>query len=134
MKTILSVVAVGLLFAGVASAADDYNLVCKSTYDVVDGEENLTVKGPTLVAPFIKNPIDGDSAQGSKEKTKRGPGYTASYNGRSGKAVISVTTASGIVASAVGIVSTEIESQLKLVLDKDTSMTVACTIQKNKAQ
>ncbi len=130
MKNLLSVLVLGLSLTAVANAADpEYNLVCKSTYDVVTAEDSMSVKGPSLTAPII-----AAAASGTKDKTRWGVGYSASYTGQTGKVTIQVATERGVVGKTIALVTAEMEAQLTMTLDspassKDqTTLNVVCML------
>ncbi|MBI3557899.1 MAG: hypothetical protein HY074_16680 [Deltaproteobacteria bacterium] len=139
MKNILSVLVLGLCLTAVAKAADpapEYNLVCKSAYDVVSGEDQMSVRGPTLTALIAADATNGTMASGTKDKTRWGVGYSAMYTSRTGKVTISITTERGVTAKTVSMISNEVEAAISVSLDspsssKDqTTLSVTCTIVK----
>jgi len=128
MKTLLSVTALGLMLGASAFAADEFQLQCKSSYDVNNAEDSMTVKGPTLLAPYVADTNGGSQAGGTKNGTHWGVGYSAAYSSRTAKVTISVTNAQGVNVSSIGMISTEQESELQMQLDAQTRIHVVCTI------
>lgn len=124
MKNIISVLALGLCLTAVAKAdaAPEYNLVCKSTYDVTTADDQMSVKGPTLTAPIVAG-----VASDSKDKTRWGVGYSAAYSSQTGKVTITITTARGI-AKSIALVSTEMDAQLSSTLDTASSSKDSTTL------
>ena len=133
MKKIMSVLALGLCVSAVAKSdtPPEYNLVCKSTYDVQTADDSMSVKGPTLTSPIV-----AALASGTKEKTRWGVGYSAAYTGQTGKVTISITTERGTSAKTIALISSEMDAQLSMSLDspsssKDqTTLNVVCTMVK----
>ena len=124
MKNIISVLALGLCLTAVAKAdaAPEYNLVCKSTYDVSNADDQMSVKGPTLTAPIVAG-----VATDSKEKTRWGVGYSASYASQTGKVTITIATARG-TSKVIALISTEMDAQLSSTLDTSSSSKDSTTL------